>query len=474
MTDVPLSITEAATAIRAGDLTSTDLTAAVLARADAHDGALGTYLARFDEQAMAAAARADSELADGLDRGPLQGIPLGIKDIIAASEGPTTGNSLVLDPEWAAGKDAPVVARLRSAGAVITGKVTTMEFACGAPDPAKPFPLPRNPWNTDTWPGGSSSGTGSGVAAGFFLGGLGTDTGGSIRLPSAFCGITGLMPTFGRVPKSGCAPLGYSLDHIGPMARTAEDCAAMLQVLAGYHASDPDCADLPVPDFAADLAPGSLEGKRIGVDRVHHFPEGGDPAVAPCFDAAVAVLEGLGATVVEVSLPFYEEMLAADMVTMGGEALAYHLPDMRTRWEDFFLGTRRMVVQGALLSGADFVQAQRVRRVALKALGALFETVDIVATPTTSMGATHYDEMEGGVFDIGQVFQYVHTPYWDSVGNPALVVPMGFTAEGLPLSLQLAGRHFDETTLLGAGYGFQQVTDWHRQVPSLVADVVAA
>jgi len=154
VTDVPLSITEAASSMRAGDLTSTELTEAVLARADVHDGALGTYLARFDEQALAAAALADSELADGIDRGPLQGIPLGIKDIIAAVEGPTTANSLVLDREWGAGKDAPVVARLRSAGAVITGKVTTMEFACGAPDPAKPFPLPWNPWNTDTWPGG--------------------------------------------------------------------------------------------------------------------------------------------------------------------------------------------------------------------------------------------------------------------------------------------------------------------------------
>ena len=353
----------------AGDLTSTDLTEAVLARADVHDGALGTYLARFDEHALAAAALADSELAEGIDRGPpRRASPLGIKDIIAAAEGPTTGNSLVLDPGVGSGQGRPGSGPcLRSAGAVITGKLTTMEFACGAPDPAKPFPLPRNPWNTDTWPGGSSSGTGAGVAAGFFLGGLGTDTGGSIRLPSAFCGITGLMPTFGRVPKSGCAPLGYSLDHIGPMARTSEDCAAMLQVLAGYHASDPDCADLAVPDFSAGLVPGSLEGKRIGVDRVHHFPEGADPAVAPSFEAAAAVLEGLGATVVEVVLPLYEEMLAADMVTMGGEALAYHLPDMRTRWEDFFLGTRRMVVQGALLSGADFVQAQRVRRVALKA-----------------------------------------------------------------------------------------------------------
>jgi aspartyl-tRNA(Asn)/glutamyl-tRNA(Gln) amidotransferase subunit A len=210
MSEIPLSITEAAAKLRDGSLTSVELTSAVLARADAYDGEVGSYLARFDEQALAAAATADSDLAKGVDRGPLQGIPLGVKDIIAAADGPTTANSLVLDPAWGAGKDAPVVSRLKSAGAVITGKLTTMEFAIGSPDPTKPFPLPRNPWDTKTWPGGSSSGTGSGVAAGFILGGLGTDTGGSIRIPAAFCGVSGLMPTFGRVPKSGCTPLGYS------------------------------------------------------------------------------------------------------------------------------------------------------------------------------------------------------------------------------------------------------------------------
>jgi aspartyl-tRNA(Asn)/glutamyl-tRNA(Gln) amidotransferase subunit A len=474
MTDVPLSITEAAGQIREGSLTSVALTEAVLARADAYDGEIGSYLARFDEQARAAAAQADSDLANGIDRGPLQGIPLGVKDIIAAADGPTTANSLVLDPAWGAGKDAPVVARLKSAGAVITGKLTTMEFAIGAPDPTKPFPLPRNPWDTKTWPGGSSSGTGSGVAAGFFLGGLGTDTGGSIRIPAAFCGVSGLMPTFGRVPKSGCTPLGYSLDHIGPLARSAADCAAMLQVLAGYHASDPDCANVPVPDFSAGVGKGSLEGMRIGVERAHHSPAGADPATGPCFEASVAALEGLGATVVELVLPFYEEMQAATMVTMGGEALAYHLPDMRTRWSDYFVATRLMVIQGALASSADFVQAQRVRRVAVKALAELFESVDVVVTPTASRGAMAYDEISGGLLEVGELFEYVHTPYWDAVGNPVLVMPMGFTADGLPLSLQMGGRPLDEATLLAAGDAFQSVTDWHRRVPSLVTDSVAA
>jgi aspartyl-tRNA(Asn)/glutamyl-tRNA(Gln) amidotransferase subunit A len=474
MSEIPLSITEAAAKLRDGSLTSVELTSAVLARADAYDGEVGSYLARFDEQALAAAATADSDLAKGVDRGPLQGIPLGVKDIIAAADGPTTANSLVLDPAWGAGKDAPVVSRLKSAGAVITGKLTTMEFAIGSPDPTKPFPLPRNPWDTKTWPGGSSSGTGSGVAAGFILGGLGTDTGGSIRIPAAFCGVSGLMPTFGRVPKSGCTPLGYSLDHIGPLARSAADCGAMLQVLAGYHASDPDCVNLPVPDFSAGVGKGTLAGMRIGVERAHHSPAGADPAARACFEAAVGTLEGLGATVVEVELPYYEAMQAATMVTMCGEALAYHMPDMRSRWSDYFAATRLMVIQGALASSADFVQAQRVRRVAVKALTELFETVDVVVTPTASRGAMAYDEISGGLLEVAELFELVHTPYWDAVGNPVLVVPMGFTAEGLPLSLQMGGRPFDEATLIAAGDAFQSVTDWHRQVPALVADVVAA
>jgi aspartyl-tRNA(Asn)/glutamyl-tRNA(Gln) amidotransferase subunit A len=409
---------------------------------------------------------ADEELGRGFDRGPLQGIPLGIKDIISVADGPTTANSLVFDRTWGAGKDAPVVARLRAAGAVITGKVTTMEFALGPPDPTKPFPLPRNPWNTDRWSGGSSSGTGNGIAAGFFLGGLGTDTAGSIRIPAAFCGITGLMPTFGRVPKSGCVPLGYSLDHVGPMARTAADCAVMLQVLAGHHASDPESTSRPVPDYSADLMT-SLEGLRIGIDRVHHAPVGADPAVSGCMDRVVALLESLGAVVVEVKLPLYEEMLAAVMIIMCGDALAYHLPDLRERWEDFFVATRLTLIQGALASSADYVQAQRVRRVALKSLASLYADVDLVIAPTASAGATSYDDMSDGLLEIGQLLTYVHTTYWDAVGNPVLVVPMGFTADRLPLSLQLAGRHFEEGRLLAVGRAFQQATDWHRQVPPM-------
>ncbi|WP_036567183.1 amidase [Nocardia sp. BMG51109] len=471
--DIPLTLTDAAAALRAGTVTSVDLTRSAIAAADRLDDPLGCYLSRFDEYALERAAAADAEFAAGHDRGPLHGIPFGVKDILAVAEGPTTAQSLILDPEWGAGKDAPVVARLKAAGAVITGKTTTMEFACGMPDPTKPFPVPRNPWNPETWPGGSSSGTGIGVAAGMFLAGLGTDTGGSIRIPAAFCGVSGLMPTFGRVPKSGCVPLGYSLDHIGPLARSARDCAVVLEVIAGLHASDPDCVDAPftVPGWTEDLS-----GVRIGVVREGHFPEHSDPALSAAFDAALTVLTGAGATTTEVTLPYRQEMITADMITAGSEALAYHRTDLSTRWDDYFVATRAMASIGAQVSGADYVQAQRVRRVAQDALGRLFDTVDVIVCPTAAAGAPTFESLTGpgGQLDFGRLFSLVHTPYWDTVGNPVLAVPMGFTAIGLPLSLQLAGPAFAEAEILRVADVFQQSTDWHRQAPTSLTQGVAA
>ena len=304
--ELPLTVTEAAAALRSRELSSVELTTTMLERADELDPQLGTYVTRFDESALAAAERADKAFADGTDLGPYQGIPIGIKDILADADGPTTANSLILDRAWAEGKDSPVVARLKAAGAVITGKLVTMEFATGAADATKPFPVPKNPWNLETWPGGSSSGTGNGVAAGLFYAGIGTDTGGSIRMPAAFCGTSGLMATFGRVPKSGCAPLGYSLDHIGPLARSARDCADFLQVIAGYHPSDESCVDRPVDDFTSGLT-GDLTGMRIGVERANHFTDGSDPALAGVFEAALATLSDLGAELVDVELAYYSE-----------------------------------------------------------------------------------------------------------------------------------------------------------------------
>jgi aspartyl-tRNA(Asn)/glutamyl-tRNA(Gln) amidotransferase subunit A len=473
VTELPETLTEAAAALRAGTVTSVELTAAAQAAADALDQHTGSYLARFDEYARDRAAAADADFAAGVDRGPLQGIPFGVKDILAMAEGPTTAQSLVLDRAWGAGKDAPVVARLKAAGAVITGKTTTMEFAIGMPDDSKPFPVPRNPWDLGTWPGGSSSGTGSGVAAGLFYAGLGTDTGGSIRIPAAFCGITGLMPTFGRVPKSGCVPLGYSLDHIGPMARTAQDCAAVLAVIAGEHHSDPDCVSAP---FRASAPRTDLAGLRIGVVREHHLPDGCDPALAGVYEAAVDVLRGLGATVTEVALPYWAEMCTANMLTLACEALAYHRTDATSRWLDYVPGTRGILARGALVSGADYVQAQRMRRVAQDAVDRLLDEVDVLVSPTASITAPPLEEHLGerGATGIERLWGYVHTGYWDCLGNPVLALPMGFGANGMPLSMQFAGRAFAEATLLGAATAYQSVTSWHDARPPLLAGTTTA
>lgn len=457
------SITEAAAALRAGDTTSVELTTACYAVADAHDAEIGAYLSRFDETALAAAAKADADLAAGTDLGPLHGIPLGIKDIITTEEGETTAQSLVLDRTWGQG-DAPVVARLRAAGAVITGKLTTMEYAIGMPDPEKPFPIPRNPWSLDHYAGGSSSGTGSSVASGMVFGGLGTDTGGSIRWPSAVCGITGIKQTFGRVPKSGCVPLGYSYDHIGPMARTAEDCATMLTVLAGYDASDATSVDRPVDDYLTGLT-GDLTGVRIGLDTLRvHSGDAWDPALDAIIEQTVKVLESAGATVVPIELPLYAELKTATMTGLCAEAYAYHRPDLQSRWPDFATGTRNTVIAGALVSGGDYVQMQRVRRVGQRKVAELFTEVDLILTPTTSVPAPLITESK-----LADVMPGLHTPYWNATGNPAMSVPAGFNADGLPLGMQIIGRPFDEASVLAAGHAYQLRTDAHLLLPSVVA-----
>jgi Asp-tRNA(Asn)/Glu-tRNA(Gln) amidotransferase A subunit family amidase len=464
--NAPRTISAAAAALRSGECTSAGLLREVNDQADKLEPQLGIYLTRFTEQAMAAAAQADRELAAGRDRGPLHGIPLGVKDILAAREGPTTGQSLVNDPAWWQGEDAPVVARLRAAGAIITGKTTTMEYAIGLPDPDKPFPVPRNPWNPETWPGGSSSGTGAGVAAGAFLGGLGTDTGGSVRIPAAYCGITGLKPTYGLVPRAGCLPLGFSLDHIGPMARSAMDCALMLSAMAGHDARDP-AAQRSVPgEFAAPLT-GDLTGLRVGVERV--IPVSApdlDEALMPAFEAAVRELGAAGATLVDVQVPGYRALADASMVIMLGEAFSYHRTSLAGRWADYGQYTRTFIARGALLSAADYLTAQRARRVACAGLREELAGLDVIVTPTAAGGAPAY----GGI-EIERLMDNIFTSAFNSTGLPVVAVPIGFTAAGLPLSMQVIGHPLADATVLAVGDALQRRTSHHLAVPELAAHV---
>jgi aspartyl-tRNA(Asn)/glutamyl-tRNA(Gln) amidotransferase subunit A len=463
------TITDAAAALRAGETTSVELVQAAIDAADLWEPELGTFITRFVTGSLAAAREADEALAAGAPVGPLHGIPLGNKDIITTKEGPSTAQSVVMDPDWSDG-DAVVVARLRAAGAIVTGKTSTMEYACGLPDASKPFPVPRNPWNLDTWPGGSSSGTGSGVAAGLFYGGLGTDTGGSVRIPSTFCGITGHMPTFGRVPKSGCVPLGYSLDHIGPMARSARDCALMLQVMAGHDPSDRCSIDEPVPDYLQGLT-GSLDGVRIGVDRLTRVAgDAADPGLAALLDDTVSVFGSLGAELVEVELPMHDDVTAALGPIISGEMLAYHAPDAQSRLADYVASNRLQLGRHTFFTGADYVQAQRVRRVAQFRLAELYRDVDIVLTPTASVEAIALDELGD---EFGAFFSTIHTAYWDMLGNPVVSMPAGFGRTGLPIGVQLAGRPFADAVVLAAADAYQQATSWHLERPDRPAAVAA-
>ncbi|MEZ4293236.1 MAG: amidase, partial [Myxococcota bacterium] len=462
---LPASIAETATALRAGRLKSVELTTRLLARADRLDATLGTFIARFDASALDAARAADADFANGIDRGPLQGIPLGIKDIIAAREGPTTACSRILlgDPDWGGGVDAPVVARLRAQGAVILGKTTTLEFAIGPPDPEGPFPLHRNPWNLERWPGGSSAGTGTGVAAGLILGGLGSDTGGSIRIPAALCGISGLKPSFGLVPKSGVVPLGHSLDTVGPMARSARDCASMLQAIAGPSPDDATCVARAPADYASALD-GDLSGLRIGVARTHHVDvDGFDAACRARFEAAVETLARAGAEPVEVELEGYPSLATAALITSAAESFACHRDALRRRFADYGRGARHSLVLGALYGAADYVQAQKARAFGHAMLKRVFARCDVVVTPTMGLPAPRLDD------DFWAMMSRTFTPAWNLLGTPAMSIPMGPTSEGLPAGLQIVGALFDDATVLRVADAYQRITDWHRAWPAGIA-----
>lgn len=452
--------------MRAGHLSSRALVERSIDLAKACDSELGIYVDRYDEQALAAADIADAELKAGLDRGPLHGLPVAIKDVLATREGVTTAQSLVHDRSWWAGRDALVVERLRAAGAVIVGKATTMEFALGLPDASKPFPVPKNPWDRRRWPGGSSSGSASGVAAGVFPLAIGSDTGGSIRLPSALCGVTGLKPTFGLVPTHGLVPLAPGLDHIGPIARDAWGCGALFDAIADLDTDRHDSGKAQARANAYSAEPG-LSGVRVGVVRLGQFVKGEDPAILAAFDAAVTKLNDLGAIIEELELPLYAEVTAATLVTLLAEAGASHQQSLQERWSDYFVSTREIMSWVAFLSPIDYVNAQRVRRVARRRLAELFNRIDVVMTPTATIEAPTYEAIDehgaAGVLD------GAHTLYWDAVGNPALAVPIGFGPAGLPLSAQVAGPPFGESRILAVGREYQACTNWHlRRPPEVV------
>ena len=461
-----LTIAEAARLIERHQLSPVELTRAFLDRIAALNPQLNAYLLVTADHALVQAKAAEAEIMAGRYRGPMHGIPVALKDIYCTAGIRTTCHSRTR-ADYVTDFDATTVTRLYEAGAVLLGKLATHEFAHGGPSFDLPWPAARNPWARDHVTGGSSSGSGAGVAAGLMLGSLGSDTGGSIRNPAALCGLVGLKPTYGLVSRSGVYTNSFSYDHAGPMTWTAEDCAILLQAIAGHDPKDPASSDRPVPDYRAGLT-GSLKGMRIGVLR--HLYEDDVPVAASlktALDAAYDVLRGLGADLEDARIRPAADYHAVKITGAESELYAVHEPVLRRRLADFgedFLGR----ALGALfMSGADYMQASRQRRRMIAEMAPLYERYDALVTAGPG---------PAGRLDAWRTINFwrnnsVTTPF-NVTGGPALVQCIGFTADGLPLSMQVAGRPFADATVLRIAQAYERATPWRARRPALDPDTV--
>lgn len=458
-----LTIAEAARLIKARKLSSVELTKDLLARTEALEPQLNAFITRTPEAAMEAAKAADAELARGNDRGPMHGVPFAVKDIYDTAGVLTSGHSRICK-DRVPKKDSTTVAKLRAAGGVLTGKLATHEFAHGGPSFDLPWPPARNPWNTAHFSGGSSSGSGVALAAGLVPASLGSDTGGSIRGPAGLCGIAGMKPTYGLVSRAGVLPNSYSYDHCGPMARTTEDCALLLNIVAGHDPADPASSPRPVGDFTAGLTE-SIKGLKLGV--VRHFWER-DFAVhadlPPAIEAALDVFRKLGAIVEDVELRPLEVYSDVKIVTAESELFSLHLPELIARPEQFGQDFRARSIAACLFTAEDYVRASRERRAIMDEMRPLYHRYDLFITANTS-AAGRLDQHDTMAF---WKKPNLTTPF-NCTGGPALSVLCGFTKQGLPLSIQIAGRPFDDKTVLRAGHAYEQATGHWKKRPTLKA-----
>lgn len=466
--ELPSTIAEAGTWLRTGRYSVAELTSGFLSRIRASQDVLGAFITVTDESALEWARRLDDEFARGMDRGPLHGIPFAIKDLIATEDAPTTANSRALDPSWNRRSDATVVRKLRAAGAISLGKVALHEFANGWADPDEHMPMARNPWDINRSPGGSSTGSGTAVAAGLVLGALGTDSAGSVRGPAAFSGVSSIKPTYGRVSRDGCVPLSYSLDAIGPLARSAWDCALMLDAMAGSDRADPTASDRPVPSMTA-MCNGSLQGLRIGVPQRYFMSDEVDAQVKSSVLDALAVMSNAGADVRDLDLPYIEEANAATYIILRCEAFAVHKENLRIQGDRYSKHTRRLLQLGAFFSAADYVQAQRVRSVIQHAWTDALSNVDIVVTPTMPSVATL---VQGHDPDAKLGGPSLNGPF-NLVGLPAMSIPSRPSESHLPIGLQLVGKPFDEPLVFRVGDAYQRLTDWHTRTPDSIGPGVS-
>jgi aspartyl-tRNA(Asn)/glutamyl-tRNA(Gln) amidotransferase subunit A len=456
------TIAEAAKLIAAKQLSPVELTQACLRQIDALDKTLHAFVLLTEERALADAKAAEAAIMKDGPSGPMHGIPIGLKDIVDTAGIPTTCQSKILQDNIPT-TEATCAAKLAAAGTVLMGKLTTHEFADGGPSFDLPKPPAANPWNPAHFTAGSSSGTGAAVASGMILCGIGTDTGGSIRGPAALCGIAGIKPTYGLVSRAGVAPAAFSLDHIGPMAWTAEDCAIMLQTLAGHDPLDPASADQPIPDYTA-LIGNSLKGMKIGV--IRHFHEQDHKVSEPTqrgIDNAVMVFRDLGATITEVTLsPLHDWQACGSLISITERAAAYE-EWARTRLGDFSERVQRRLMLGALVSGVDYVQAVRRRRELRTELKAAMAGLDVVLTAGAPGEAPKLDEIPA--WDVFSRLSF--TIPFNVSGYPAIAVCSGFGPAGLPVSLQIVGKPFQEARVFQVADAFEKATDFRSKRPPL-------
>ncbi|SDC12813.1 amidase [Belnapia rosea] len=458
-----LPLAEAAALIAARRLSPVELLQSCLDRIAAVEPRLNAIIRLVAEEAMADARAAEAEIARGGPRSPMHGIPVGLKDIIDLAGHPTTCHSKLQIDRVAAG-DSHATARLRAAGAIFPAKLATHEFAIGGPAFDLPFPPARNPWNTAHHPGGSSSGSGTAVAARMLPAALGTDTGGSVRHPASHCGLVGLKPTYGLVSRRGVFPLSFTLDHVGPMTRTVRDNALLLNAIAGYDPADPGSAARPAEDYTRDLHLG-LRGLRIGF--VRHFHEHDQPAtpeMGAALEAAASLLAAEGAKVTTVILPPLGEFAGVNRTIMLPEATAIHEAWLRERPGDYAHITRRRLLPGMFVTGADYVQAQRRRRELVGAVEAAFAEVDLLLCASSMDPACRIDDAA----EVERTYpRQARTPF-NVTGHPAISVMCGISREaGLPLGMQLVAPGFQEALLYRAAAAYERAAPWREMAPPI-------
>ena len=448
--------------VRSGELKPTALTQAYLDRIAAVDGKLNSFI-HVATDALAQARVAEGEIKAGKYRGPLHGIAVCIKDNYTTADMPTTVGSTAPGLSYPM-RDSAAAKRLRESGAILIGKTRTHEFAWGNVTP----PV-RNPWDLERVPSGSSGGTGAAVAAGLCAAGMGSDTGGSIRMPASVCGTVGLKATFGRISRDGIIPHSWSLDHAGPLTRTVADTAHMLQVLAGYDPADPACQDQPVPDYAKALGK-PVKGLRLGVCR-NHFFERNHPDVENAVESAIEDLAGKGASVHEFKIPMLEYGLGAIFAIELASSTAYHDVSLRAgRTPHFQPDVRTLVEVGRFVTAPDYLKAEQYRTVLMQAFRDVFTRVDVIVTPTSPIPAW---KIGSKTMDVGGKEESVLAASWrftypfNLAGLPTISIPCGFTRENLPIGLQIAAKPFDEMTVLRVAHAYERMHDWSERLPPI-------